>query len=92
MSWSCQNLAQESAGVTGRARGHVFGRAVRDDVTAFVTGFGPEVNDPISALDDLKVVLDDQHRMAGIDETLKGFQQNANVVKVQAGRRFVEEE
>jgi len=78
--------------VTCRARGNVFGRAVRDDVTAFVPGIGSQVNDPIRALDDVKVVLDDQHRMAGIDETLKGFQQNADVVKMQAGGRFVEEE
>ena len=61
-------------------------------MTAFVTGFGPQVNDPIGALDHVKIVLDDQHRMTGIDETLKGFQQNADVVKMQAGGRFVEEE
>jgi len=77
--------------VAGWTRGDIFGRAARDDVTAFVTGFGPQVNDPIGALDDVEVVLDDQHRMTGIDQTLKGFQQNADVVKVQAGRRFVEE-
>src|SRR5437773_7925613 len=65
---------------------------MRDDVTAFVPGFGPQVNDPIGALDDVEVVLDDQHRMTGIDETLKSFQQNADIVKVQAGSRFVEEE
>ena len=85
-------LAQEPAGVAGRARGNVFGRAVRDDVTAFVTRVGPQVNDPIGALDDVEVVLDDEHRMAGINETLKSFQQNADVVEVQAGGRFVEEE
>ena len=92
MSWCCQNLAQESAGVAGWARDNAFGRAVRDDVTAFVAGFRPEVNDPIGALDDVEVVLDDEHRMTGIDETLKSLQQNTNVVKVQAGGRFVEEE
>ena len=64
---------------------------MRDNVTSFVPGFRAEVNDPISALDDLEVVLDDQHRMTGIDETLKSLQQNADVVKVQAGGRFVEE-
>ena len=78
--------------MTGRARRHVLGRTARDNVTAFVPGFRAEVNDPISALDDLEVVLDDQHRMTGIDETLKSLQQNADVVKVQAGGRFVEEE
>jgi len=78
--------------VTGRARGNFLGRTVRDNVTSFVPGFRAEVNDPISTLDDLEVVLDDQHRMTGIDETLKSLQQNADVVKVQAGGRFVEEE
>jgi len=91
MSWCCQNLAQESAGVTRRARGNVFGRAVRDDMTAFVARVGPQVNDPIGTFDDVKVMLDDEHRMTAIDEPLKSFQQNANVVEVQAGGRFVEE-
>jgi len=92
VSWSCQNFAQESAGVTGRARGNFLGRTVRDNVTSFVPGFRAEVNNPIGAFDNVEVVLDDQHRMTGIDETLKSFQQNADVVKVQAGGRFVEEE
>src|SRR5438552_10048837 len=76
--------------MAGFATGDIFGRAVRDDVTAFVTGLGPEINDPIGAFDNVEVVLDDEHRMTGIDETLKSFQQNADVVKVQAGGRFVE--
>jgi len=92
VSWCRQNLAQESAGVAGWARDNVFGCAVRNDVTATVPGLGPEINDPIGTFDDVEVVLDNEHRMTGIDETLKSFQQNADVVKVQAGGRFIEEE
>jgi len=58
-------------------------RAVRDDVTAFVTGFGPRSMIQSAHLIHVEVVLDDEQRIAGIDETLKSLQQNADVVKVQ---------
>ncbi len=36
-------------------------------------------------------MLDDQHRVAGIDEIVQHFQQHLDVGKVQAGRRLVEQ-
>ena len=78
--------------MTGLACGDGLRRALGDDLSAFVAGFGSQVNDPIGAFDDVEIVFDDEHRMTGIDETLKSFQQNPDVVKVQAGGRFVEEE
>src|SRR5258708_6070107 len=88
----CPNQIPEvTACMAGFAIGYIFGRSVRDDVTAFLTGFRPEVDYPIGTFDNVEVVLDNQHRMAGIDEPLKSFQQDADVVKVQAGGRFVEE-
>ncbi len=38
-----------------------------DQFAAAVTSFGAEINDPIGDLDDIEVVFDDQHRVAGID-------------------------
>ena len=73
------------------AGGDVFRRAARDDVTAFIAGLGAEVDDPIGALDEVKVVLDDHYGMAGVNQTLKDLEQDANVVEVEAGGRFVEE-
>ena len=37
----------------------------------------------ISAFDDLKVMLDDQHRMTTIDEMIEGIKQLLNIGKMQ---------
>jgi hypothetical protein len=59
--------------VTGRASANVFWRALRHDLAAIIAGFRAEIDDPIGALDDVEVVLDDEHGVAGIDEALENF-------------------
>ena len=51
--------------------GDFFGRAGGDDPAAAVAAFGPEVDDPVGRLDHVQVVLDDQHRVAGVDEVVQ---------------------
>src|SRR6185437_6139878 len=41
-------------------------------------------------LDDVEIVLNDQHRAAGFDQPSKGGQQLADIVEVQPGGGFVE--
>ena len=62
-----------------------------DDPAAAVAAFGAEVDDPVGRLDDVEVVLDDQHRVAGVDEVVQHLQQQLDVGEVQAGRRLVEQ-
>src|SRR3954449_3125592 len=47
------------------------GRAREDDPPAVVAGAGAEVDDPIGARHDRLVVLDDDDRLAGIDEPVE---------------------
>ena len=42
-----------------------------NDGTATATSLGTHVNDPVGTLDHVKIVLDDDHRIALIDQALK---------------------
>jgi hypothetical protein len=54
--------------------------------------FGAEVEDPVGAFDDFEIVLDDDEAVAFIDEALEQFDEQRDVVEVEAGGGFVEEE
>ena len=45
---------------------------------------GPEVDDPVGRLDHVEVVLDDDDRVARVDEAVQHFEQLAHVLEVQA--------
>ena len=44
-----------------------------------------------AVLIDVQVVLDHQHRVAGVDEVVQHLEQQLDVGEVQAGRRLVEQ-
>src|SRR5690606_13889316 len=46
---------------------------------------------PVGVLDDVEVVLDDDDRVALVDEVLQHVEQAADVLEVQAGGRLVED-
>ncbi len=52
---------------------------------------GPEIDDPIGIADDIQIMLDDEHRIPQIDQPLQHIEKLAYIVKVQAGRRLVEQ-
>src|SRR5712664_2411826 len=66
-------------------------RALGDDTAAAFAAFGAEVNDPVGLLDDVEVVLDDEHRVAEIDEALQDVEKFSNVVEMEAGGGLVED-
>ena len=47
------------------------GVPVTTTCAAGVSAFGPEVDDVVGRLDDVEVVLDEQHRVAGVDEPVR---------------------
>ena len=51
----------------------VGGGALEDDLAAVVAGAGAEVNDPVGVRHDRLVVLDDDDRLAGLDEPTTGL-------------------
>ena len=83
--------AQRLSGMAGGAHGHLLGGAGVDDLAALVAGFGAEVDDPIRGFDHIEVVFDDQDGMTGIDEALKHFQQDTDIVEMKPGGGFVKE-
>ena len=68
-----------------------FGRPGGDDVAPSFAPFGSQIDQPIGALDHVEVVFDDDHRVASIDQSAEDIEQTANLVKMQAGRRFVKQ-
>src|SRR5207247_10571063 len=57
-----------------------------------IARFWTEIDDPISALDHLQVVLDHHDRMSTIDQPLKQLQQHRHVIEMQSGGRLIEDE
>src|SRR5882724_3611821 len=85
-----ENAGEGLAGVGLFGAGDELGRALGNDAAAAFAAFGAEVNDPIGLLDDVEMVLDDEHGVAEIDEALQDVEELSNVVEVQAGGGLVE--
>ena len=64
---ACEVGPEILTGVALLAGGDVFRSPGRDNIAAGVAALGAEVDDPVSGLDDLEIVLDDQHGVAGLD-------------------------
>ena len=77
----------------GEARGAVddfFRRTFGHDFSAAGTTFGTEVNDPVRRFDHIQIMFDDEQRVAGVAQLEQHFEQFRHVVKMQAGRRLVQ--
>ncbi len=68
-----------------------FRRADGDDAAAAVAGFGTQVDDPVGLLDDVQVVLDQDHGVAQVDQAVQDLQQFGQIVEVQARGRLVQQ-
>src|SRR5262249_57339632 len=66
-------------------------RARGNDPPAAGASLRPEIDDVIGRLDYVEVVLDDDNRVALVDETGEHVEQLPRVLEVQAGRRLVED-
>ena len=70
---------------------HLLGRALGDHPAAAVAALGAEVDDVVGALDDVEVVLDDDHGVARLDQPVEHLEELLDVGEVQAGGRLVED-
>ena len=70
--------------------GDVFRRADGDDAAAAGPALGAQIDHPVRRLDHIQIVLDDEHGIAGLDESVQHVEQLADVFKVQPGRRLVQ--
>src|SRR5215217_7047457 len=79
------------AGEGGAGGDEVGGRALEDDPAAVVAGAGTEVDEPVGVRHDRLVVLDDDDRLAGVDDPVEQAEQLLDVGEVQARGRLVED-
>src|SRR4051794_19123928 len=66
-------------------------RALEDDPAAVVARARAEVDDPVGVRHDRLVVLDHDHRLAGVHEPVEQAEQLRDVGEVEAGGRLVED-
>src|SRR5205085_6663526 len=85
-------LAQRLGGVRRAVTLHLLGRAEGDELAAGVAAFGAEVDQPVRSADHVEVVLDDDDRVARLEELPERAHQLGDVVEVQARGRLVEHE
>ena len=86
-----ERLAQVAGGVRCRLLRHLFGSSLGDDRAAASTALRTEIDDVVGRFGDLHVVLDDDHRVAAIDQALQGGEELVDVGEMEADRRLVEE-
>ena len=88
--------AQLAAQVLGRERALVAQelrrRAVEHDLPARAARPGSQVEDPIGRAHELRVVLDDEQRVAGVAQLFEHADDAVEVARVQADARLVEHE
>src|SRR3982750_816053 len=79
------------AGEGGEGGDEVGRRPLEDNPAAVVAGAGAEVDDPVGVRHDPLVVLDDDDRLAGVDEPVEQAEQLLDVGEVEADGRLVED-
>ena len=82
---------QEPACVRRLARGDCLRACRSPRLRRRRAALGTEVDHVIGRLDDVEVVLDQEHRVAGVDEAVQRREQALDVGQVQPGRRLVED-
>ena len=78
------------AGVAFGGFGYLLGRAFGHDLAAGVAAFRAHVNNMIGVFNNVQVVLDDYHAVAGVNQSVQDVQQLIDVCHVQAGGRLVQ--
>ena len=74
----------------GAARDNGRRRPGRDDAPAGIAGLGAQVDDPVGFGHDVEIVLDQHHRMSGIDQSVQHRNELFDIGHVQPDRRFIE--
>ena len=85
-----QHRLQEVAGKRGWMLCDVLRRTGRDDFATAGAPLGSQINNPVSGLNDIKIVFNHHNRVAVIAQSMNDFEQLLVIVKVQTGGRFIE--
>ena len=85
-------LAQRACGVRCRVLAQLVRASAGDQLPAAFAAFGAKVDQPVAGADHVEVVLDDQQRVADVEQPAQRAHQLGDVVEMQAGGRLVEHE
>src|SRR3954466_6151812 len=86
-----EHAAEIAAGVRRLDARDVLRRALGDHGAAARTAFGAEIDDPVGGLDHVEIVLDDEDRVAAVDETVQHLEQYAHVLEMETCGGLVED-
>src|SRR4051812_24429938 len=86
----CENRTQVSSGVRRLHACDLLRRAHRDDRSAILAAFGPQIDDEVGRLDHVQIVLDHEERVPGLEQLPESRQELRDVVEMKTGRRLVE--
>ena len=77
-------------GKTLLVRRYFFRRAFGNDLAAAFAAFRAKIDDPVGGLDHIQVMLDHDHRIAMVAQPMQHFQQQIDVLEMQAGSGLVQ--
>ena len=83
---------EKPAGVTAGTGRNPLRRALGHQQTTVRARFWTEINHPVSILDHIQIVLDDHEAVPGVDKSMKYSEQQGNIIEMQTGCRFIEDE
>src|SRR5215510_6011816 len=86
-----KHTPQELPGVAALDGRDVLGRPGGHHLPSSGSPFRAEIDHPVRILDDIQVVLDHHHRVAGIDQPVEHDQQLSDVLEVQPSGRLIED-
>src|SRR6202171_1290991 len=79
------------AGIGAAVANDLFRGAGSHHLATLVPTFRTQVDDVIGGFEHVEVVLDDHHRIAGIDEAMEDVEQPLDIGEMEAGGRLVED-
>ena len=89
LSKASEFLGKELGGVAFSADGNLLRSALSYNHTAAATTFGADIYDPVSLFDYIHVVLNHNHGVALVNQTVEHPHKNTDILKMQAGGRLV---
>ncbi len=83
---------QRRSGVAALDCRYLIGPAGKDKLSAGLSAFWAEIDDPVTGPQYIEVVFDNYQRVSGLNKLAKRLQQGCDIVEMQPGGRFVEQE
>ena len=85
-----KQLAQKEPGVASFDGREMLGCARPQHLPSPGAALWSKVDEPVGRTNNIEIVLDDDHRVALVNQAIEHKQQLAHIFEVKAGRRFVE--